>query len=384
MADLLMKPRQLAPTVGQNTSGARIQAGSAFAGISDTFAIGRVLYDYGFPIIPGDNLWVPAREDPTRLTIVPIGDIHIFIRETDLTPATETNFGRIGMVETPKRTAFELDTEEESSNLELFKSSRLDLKTNPTQPALEVEEVVDDRYESAMNNMALETPRYCLVAFAGTTSGSASNGDDSPGESILEALNESGESDDWDSKGYDSDHYDAAMRRIEAELAQQEIEEKQAAAKQVFMTNKGDDTGQTTGDPPSQAAHDGDADKGQGNPPPAADPTMEQLPEIQGRPRPLQPAIPVVHHPEDFTTPMDKVIYGTLGDPITPDYIRDVNDLEQKRRAILKEAKRVKKMGEKLDGNIAKAQDTLKRTRNMEEKYATLIQNQINEGGERR
>jgi hypothetical protein len=94
-----------------------------------------------------------------------------------------------------------------------------------------------------MKNLALETPRYCLVAFAGTTSRSTSNGDDSPGESILEALNESGESDDWDSKGYDSDHYDAAMRRIEAELAQQEIEEKQAVAKQVFMTNKGDDAG---------------------------------------------------------------------------------------------------------------------------------------------
>jgi hypothetical protein len=251
MADLLTKARQLAPTMGQNASGARIQAGSAFAGISDTVAIGRVLYDTGFPIIPVDNLWVPARENPARFTVVPIGDIHIFIGETDPTPATETNFRQIGMAETPKRTAFELDTEEESSDLELSKLSRSDLKTNPTQPALEVEEVVDDRYESAMNNLALETPRYCLIAFVGTTSGSASNGDDSPGESILEALNESCESDDWDSKGYDSNHYDAAMRRIEAELAQQEIEEKQAAAKQVFMTNKGDDAGQATGDPPS-------------------------------------------------------------------------------------------------------------------------------------
>jgi hypothetical protein len=78
---------------------------------------------------------------------------------------------------------------------------------------------------------------------------------------------------------------------------------------------------------------------------------------------------------------MDKVIYGTLGDPITADYVRDMNDLEQKRRAILKEAKRVEKMGEKLDGDIAKAQATLKHARNMEEKYATLIQNQINKGG---
>jgi hypothetical protein len=137
----------------------------------------------------------------------------------------ETNFRRTGMAETPKWTAFELDTEEESSDLELPKLSRSDMKNNPTQPTLEVEEVVVDRCESTMSNLVLETPRYCLVAFTGITSGSTSNGEDSPGESILEALNESGESDDWDSKGYDSDHYDAAMRRIEAELAQQALEE---------------------------------------------------------------------------------------------------------------------------------------------------------------
>jgi hypothetical protein len=141
------------------------------------------------------------------------------------------------------------------------------------------------------------------------------------------------------------------------------------------MTNKGDDAGQTTGDPPSQVANDGDADKEQGNPPQAADPAMEQLPEIQGGPKPLQPTINEVQHPEDFTTPLDKVVYGTLVDPITPDYVRDVNDLEKKRRAILKEAKRVEKMGQQLDGDIAKAQDMLKHARNMEEKYVTLIQN---------
>jgi hypothetical protein len=39
-------------------------------------------------------------------------------------------------------------------------------------------------------------------------------------------------------------------------------------------------------------------------------------------------------------------------------------------------------MGQKLDGNIAQAQDTLKRARNMEDKYATLIQKQIEEGGD--
>jgi hypothetical protein len=38
-------------------------------------------------------------------------------------------------------------------------------------------------------------------------------------------------------------------------------------------------------------------------------------------------------------------------------------------------------MGQQLDGDIAKAQDTLKHARNME-KYVTLIQNQMAEGGD--
>jgi hypothetical protein len=89
---------------------------------------------------------VPARENPARFSIVPIGDIHIFIGDTNPTPVMETDFQRIGMAETPIWTAFELDTEEESSDLGLSKLPRLDLKTNPIQPALEVEEVVEDRY----------------------------------------------------------------------------------------------------------------------------------------------------------------------------------------------------------------------------------------------
>jgi hypothetical protein len=121
----------------------------------------------------------------------------------------------------------------------------------------------------------------------------------------------------------------------------------------VFVTNKGDDAGQATEDPPSQAVHDGDTGNEQGNPPPAADPATERLPEIHGGPRPL-PAIPEDQHQEDFTTPLDKVVYGTLADPITADYVRDVNDLEKKRRAILKEAKRVEKMGKQVDDDILK------------------------------
>jgi hypothetical protein len=40
-------------------------------------------------------------------------------------------------------------------------------------------------------------------------------------------------------------------------------------------------------------------------------------------------------------------------------------------------------MGQQVDDDIAKAQDTLKRARDMEEKYVTLIQNQMNEEGRR-
>jgi hypothetical protein len=71
---------------------------------------------------------------------------------------------------------FELDTEEGQSDLELTRSSRLGLKFKPTQPALEVEEEVEDRCKSVMSSQALETRRYCLVAFACISSESASNG----------------------------------------------------------------------------------------------------------------------------------------------------------------------------------------------------------------
>jgi hypothetical protein len=36
---------------------------------------------------------------------------------------------------------------------------------------------------------------------------------------------------DCDGKGYDSDENDAAMKKFEAELAQEELEEKQAVAR---------------------------------------------------------------------------------------------------------------------------------------------------------
>ena len=82
--------------------GAQIRAGSAFGGIGNTVAIGRVLYAGNVPVVPNNVCWVPARRSPIHCTIVPIGDIHVFIgnigdEEADLTSR-------------PARTTFELDT----------------------------------------------------------------------------------------------------------------------------------------------------------------------------------------------------------------------------------------------------------------------------------
>ena len=74
--------RQLAPTVGQEASGGRNWAGSAFAGIGDTVAVGRIQYFGRYPIIPPDECWIPAKTNAVKLSIIPFGGIHIFIGET--------------------------------------------------------------------------------------------------------------------------------------------------------------------------------------------------------------------------------------------------------------------------------------------------------------
>ena len=83
--------RQLAPTVGPEASGGRNRAGSAFAGIGDTVAIGRVLYAGGFPLVLQDEYWIPARERVVRNSIVPIGGIHIYIGETASSGAVQVS-----------------------------------------------------------------------------------------------------------------------------------------------------------------------------------------------------------------------------------------------------------------------------------------------------
>jgi hypothetical protein len=106
-----------------------------------------------------------------------------------------------------------------------------------------------------MAAQGLETQRYHLVAFTSISSGSVPNGDGSPSESILEVLNETSDSEDCD-KSCDSKEYNAAMKEFEDELALEKLAKKQTTAKQVFVTNRGDDGEQGAADLPPQAAKD--------------------------------------------------------------------------------------------------------------------------------
>src|SRR4051812_32701706 len=77
-------PQQLAPTVGQEALQDLHRARTKiFAGIGKTVAIGRVLFSGNVPIVPPDEFWILAKMNPTRCSIIPIGDIHLFIEETD-------------------------------------------------------------------------------------------------------------------------------------------------------------------------------------------------------------------------------------------------------------------------------------------------------------
>ena len=100
-------PRKLAPTVGQEALQSLQRARSKlFAGIGEIVAIGRVLFFGNVPIVPPDEFWIPAKTNPTRCSIVPIGDIHLFIGETD----SGTSFLEVGGASRPAQTVYGQDT----------------------------------------------------------------------------------------------------------------------------------------------------------------------------------------------------------------------------------------------------------------------------------
>ena len=126
--------------MGPQASPRWISARSALGGIGDTIAVGCVLYTENFAIVPNDCYWTPARENVTNFTIVPFGDIHVFIGETVAGSMAMPD----GPTPRPVRTAIEQDTFAEdqprSSRLEtigLIEAARSNLvNSRPTQSAL--------------------------------------------------------------------------------------------------------------------------------------------------------------------------------------------------------------------------------------------------------
>src|SRR3954465_2670715 len=105
-------PRQLAPTMGQEALQDLQRARTKiFAGIGETVAISRVLFSGNVLIVPPDEFWIPAKTNPTRCSIVPIGDIPLFIGETD----SGTSSLGVGGASRPARTAYGMDTFAEGS-----------------------------------------------------------------------------------------------------------------------------------------------------------------------------------------------------------------------------------------------------------------------------
>ena len=89
-----------------------------FAGIGETMAIGRVLLSGNILIVPPEKIWIPAKTNPTRCSIIPIGDIHLFIGETD----SGTSSLGFGGASRPARTAYGQDTIVEGSMSDLLRS----------------------------------------------------------------------------------------------------------------------------------------------------------------------------------------------------------------------------------------------------------------------
>ncbi|KAK1579729.1 hypothetical protein QYE76_016750 [Lolium multiflorum] len=195
-----IRQRQLAPTVGPEASGGRNREGSAMGSYDDSIAVGRVLYAGNFPIVPPDEFWIPARSNPVKLSIVPIGGIHIFIGET-------VDSDGNALVSNADASAAELDAVAKirSESQELLKEdSALDQeKSKPTQSAPEQEKTVEDQCRSAWVSQVLEKQRCHFVHFLAHTAGDALHQDEAdplqvegPGNNVAPDLPEAvGDSD---------------------------------------------------------------------------------------------------------------------------------------------------------------------------------------------
>ncbi|KAK1626676.1 hypothetical protein QYE76_000991 [Lolium multiflorum] len=129
----------------------------------DSIAVGRVLYAGNFAIVPPDECWIPAKTDPVKLSIVPIGGIHIFIGET-------VDSDGNALVSRADATAAE-QTHREDPIREGNFQGRFRLrseKSNPTQsPEQEIK--VEDQCRSSWVSQVLEKERCHFVHFLAHT-----------------------------------------------------------------------------------------------------------------------------------------------------------------------------------------------------------------------
>src|SRR3954470_1350944 len=140
-------PRQLAPTVGQEALQALQRARKIFTGIGETVAIGRVLFSGNVPIVPSNEFLIPAKRNPTRCSIVPIRNIHLFIGETD---SGTSSLGVEG-ASRPARTTYGQDMFAEGSMSDLSSEfAGKDRKNSRLTQTAHVQDIkVEDRCKSA-------------------------------------------------------------------------------------------------------------------------------------------------------------------------------------------------------------------------------------------
>ena len=136
----------------------------------ESIVVGRVLYAGNLPIVPPDECWIPAKTDPVKLSIVPVGGIHIFIGETvdsdgnPLVSSADATAAEQDAVAKIRSETQELPSEDSALDLE---------KSKPTQSAPEQEVTVEDQCRSAWVSQVLEKQRCHFVHFLAHTAGTA-------------------------------------------------------------------------------------------------------------------------------------------------------------------------------------------------------------------
>ncbi|KAM0882958.1 hypothetical protein ACQ4PT_031946 [Festuca glaucescens] len=328
--------RQLAPTVGPTASGGRNRVGSAFGGVGDTIAVGRILYAGNLPIVPPNECWISARTDPIKLSIIPIGGIHIFIGETVDSDGNT-------LVSTAATTAAELDAAAmiRSESLEFPKEdSVLDLEiSKPTLSAPEQEKAVEDQRRSTWVSQVLEKQRCHFVHFLAHTPGSASplegagseqpeGAEDNDG-SLLNDLSPFAD----DVPPLQSEEYYAWCKEMDAA---EEVDGESSPPKQVFAT---------------LAGLDEDEEEDSGKTPPQAgipDPVIPDAPPRVRTRRTDQPPGRNLNFAEEIASEAIMRLAGENGEnvvhkeiltnPLTLDLVTDPEAFEAKRQELLAEA----------------------------------------------